>query len=186
MNKFKEFRNIITDSNEAAFGCSHTWGVGVEADETWAYLLGAKNYGVGSSSADTVVRVAQTVYDEVNFSVAYVLWPDWTRFDINENGHWRTVLPTNRDRIKYVETHPEEWLKDNFRYQVNVMRDFCKRNDIKLVDMSLYDLIPYIDHADKWPLSKLGHHYAPSWHQQVADIFRNSLIKNIAHPISND
>jgi hypothetical protein len=38
--------------------------------------------------------------------------------------------------------------------------------------MALYDLIPYIDHADRWPLSKLGHHYSPVWHQWVADIFK--------------
>jgi len=49
-----KFRNKITNSDSIAFGCSHTWGVGVENNETWPYLLGAKNFGVGSASGDQV------------------------------------------------------------------------------------------------------------------------------------
>jgi hypothetical protein len=68
-----------------------------------------------------------------------------------------------------MDTATDEWLHENFNKQVNTVKQLCK--DITLIDMTLYDLIPYMDHADRWPLSKLGHHYDHTWHQQVADIF---------------
>ena len=67
-----------------------------------------------------------------------------------------------------------------------MMHDFCENNNIKLIDMTLYDLVPYIDHADVWPLSNLGHHYSPLWHSWVADIFKNSHINNIKHTLRHE
>ena len=66
----------------------------------------------------------------------------------------------------------DKWLQENFEFQQQKIRQLCKDHSIKLIDMTLYDLIPFIDHADRWPLSKLGHHYSPVWHGWVADIFR--------------
>ena len=71
-----------------------------------------------------------------------------------------------------MEMATDDWLQDNFTKQQNSMKTYCTEHNIKLVDITLYDLIPYIDHADCWPLSKLGHHYSPLWHDWVADIFR--------------
>ena len=82
-------------------------------------------------------------------------------------------------------THTEEWLINNFSKRTELVRNFCKDNNIEIFDMTLYDLVPYIDHADVWPLSKLGHHYSPVWHSWVADIFRNSKNNNIKHSLKN-
>jgi hypothetical protein len=180
-----EFRNIIADSDTVAFGCSHTWGVGVEANETWAYKLGAKNFGMGSCSADYILRIAPDIIKEHNPAVVYVLWPDWTRFEYVKNGKYYQSLPSDSNRIHFMETHPEEWLLDNFAIKAKEMFELCNKHNIRLIDMTLYDLIPYMDHADKWPISKLGHHYAPEWHTKVADIFRNADQNNIQHPLSN-
>jgi len=180
------FRNIVNSSDSLAFGCSHTWGVGVEDNETWPFHLGAINFGRGSASADFIIRIAPELLDKHNPITVYVLWPDWTRFDYIKNGVYNTSLPTDKNRIEFMKNHTDDWLKNNFHQQVKLMQEYCAARNIKLVDMSLYDLIPYIDHANMWPLSKLGHHYAPSWHQQVADIFQNANINNIKHPIADD
>jgi hypothetical protein len=164
------YRNLINNSNKIAVGCSHTWGVGVDADQTWPYLLGAKNFGVSGCSSDFVARTLPDLIKEYQPTTVYVLWPDWSRFEYFKNGQWRQSLPTDDTRILFMKSHPEEWLHENFNKQVSLVRELCK--DISLNMMTLYDLIPFIDHADKWPLSKLGHHYAPEWHQWVADIFR--------------
>lgn len=185
-NNHSKFRNIVNASNSVAFGCSHTWGTGVEADETWAYCLKAMNFGVGACSADFVVRIAPDILNKYQPTTVYVLWPDWARFEYIKDNIYTQSLPTDKDRIYFMETHTEEWLKKNFQQQVGLMNQYCNDRNIKLIDMSLYDLIPYIDHADQWPLSKLGHHYAPSWHKQVADIFHNAKINNIKHPIANE
>lgn len=186
MENFDRKRNIVDNSKWLAFGCSHTWGVGVEADETWSYFLSAKNYGIIGCSADFIVRSAPEVIIEEQAEVVFVLWPDWTRFEYVQNNKYFQSVPTDSNRIYFMSTHDDAWCLENFQNKVTQFKNFCVENNVKLVDMSLYDLIPYMDHADRWPLSKLGHHYSPVWHQQVADIFLNALNNNIQHPIANE
>lgn len=186
MENPQSIRTLITDSESVAFGCSHTWGVGVEANETWAHLLGAVNHGIGGCSADFIVRTAPATLSQYRSTTVYVLWPDWTRFEYQQDNRYFQSLPTDKNRIYFMEHHTDSWCLENFQKKVAQFKNFCVDNNIKLIDMTLYDLIPYIDHADRWPLSKLGHHYAPSWHKQVADIFKNAVINNIKHPLNNE
>jgi hypothetical protein len=181
-----KFRNIITNSDAIAFGCSHTWGTGVEADETWPYKLGAKNFGVQGCSSDFICRIFSEIIEEQKPTTVYILWPDWTRFEYIQDGQYYQSLPTDANRIKFMETHTNEWLIDNFVKRTEVVRDFCKNDNIELFDMTLYDLIPYIDRADTWPVSKLGHHNSPVWHSWVADIFKNAKNNNIKHSLRNE
>lgn len=167
------YRSAIKKSKSLAFGCSHTWGVGVEDTETWSYLLGAINFGVPGVSSDFVARIAAKIIKQHAPDTVYVLWPDWGRFEyLNDRGQYCQSRPTDPDRINFMEIATDKWLQDNFEKQQNTVRNCCKEHGAKLVDMTLYDLIPYIDHADQWPISKLGHHYSPIWHSWVADIFR--------------
>jgi hypothetical protein len=179
-------RNIVTESETAAFGCSHTWGVGVDPSEAWPYLLNSKNFGVGGCSADYIVRFAPEIITANKIKMVYVLWPDWTRFDYTHNGNYYTSLPTDKNRIYFMKNHNNEWLLNNFNEQVQKFHIWCNKNMIKIIDMTLYDLIPYLDHADTWPLSKLGHHYAPEWHVKVADIFKNTLDGSITHKMRHE
>jgi len=166
-------------SKKIALGCSHTYGIGVERNEAWPHLLGATNYGVPGCSSDLVARTLPAILQKETPKIVYILWPDWTRFEYFKNEEWVQSLPTDDDRILFMESHSEEWLHENFNKQVTIVRDLCK--DITLNMMTLYDLIPHIDHADQWPLSKLGHHYAPKWHQWVADIFTNNTDFPLSH-----
>lgn len=167
------YRNIIEISNSLALGCSHTWGIGVEATETWPYLLAAKNFGVPGISSDFIARTAPALIAQHRPSIVYVLWPDWSRFEYWDKNIYRQSLLTDLNRIKFMEIATDAWLQENFITQRTSVKNLCSKHNIKLVEMTLYDLIPYIDHADQWPLSKLGHHYSPLWHTWVADIFRN-------------
>jgi len=155
-----------------AFGCSHTYGTGVERIEAWPHLLGATNFGTPGCSSDFVARTIPIVVADSLPDVIYVLWPDWTRFEYTSNGIIMQSLPGDKNRIDFMEMATEEWLHNNFNKQVKTVREFCTSKNIKLVELTLDDLIQYIDHADRWPLSKLGHHYSPVWHTWVADIFR--------------
>lgn len=186
MNKFLQFRNIIADSDSLAFGCSHTWGVGVEADQTWPYLLGSKNFGVGSASSDQIVRLAKTLIEENQPTIVFCLWPDWSRFEYIKDGQFHQSLPTDKDRIKLMHDHNDQWCKTNFTNNTIELEKICKENNCRLIDMTLYDLIPYIDHSDRWPLSSLGHHYAPEWHQWVAELFALARDQNLTFPLANE
>lgn len=171
-------KDVIEHSDLIAFGCSHTWGTGVEDKETWSYILGARNFGQGACSVDFISRHAPTIITELKPKVVYVLWPDWSRFEIIKNNTVYQSLPTDSDRIYYIETHNDNWCQENFKNKTNQIRQACKDKNIQLFDITLYNLIPYIDHADRWPVSKLGHHYAPEWHQWVANIFKELQLNN--------
>jgi len=179
-----EYRNTISASNAIAFGCSHTWGVGVEPHEAWPYLLGAKNYGVGSASGDHVIRIASHIIPKERPQIVYCLWPDWSRFEHTENGEFSQSLPTDPDRIKFMPTHDDDWCRMNFSKNLSALKKVCAEQSARLIDMTLYDLIPFIDHADRWPLSKLGHHYSPEWHQWVADLFVRARDQNLSFPLA--
>jgi hypothetical protein len=181
---FTRSNNI--QSTTVAFGCSHTWGVGVEQQQTWSHQLQAHNFGQGACSVDFIVRNAPMVLEKINPGTVYVLWPDWSRFEIVKNNIIYQSLPTDHDRIYYMEQHNETWLRENFRQKTSGFRNWCKEKNIYLVDITLYNLIPYIDHADKWPLSSLGHHYGPQWHQWVADIFYQLKLNNTALELAYD
>jgi hypothetical protein len=182
--KYYEYRNSIDSSTSLAFGCSHTWGIGVECHESWPYLLSAKNYGVPGTSADHLIRTAQKIIPVENPNTIFVLWPDWRRFEYTENNQYHQSLPSDKNRIEFMQTHNENWCASNFANQVKKMHDLCLDQQIKLIDMTLYDLLPYMDHSDRWPLSKLGHHYAPEWHKQVADLFLWAKNNNHIFPLS--
>lgn len=178
-------RKNVTVSNSIALGCSHTYGIGVDETETWSYLLNARNFGQPGCSSDFVVRTTKEIIFDLSPTTIYVLWPDWSRFEIIENDIIKQSLPTDKDRINYMKTHDEDWLRNNFKNQTDQFRQLCKEKNIHLVDMTLYNLIPYINHADQWPLSKLGHHYGPVWHSWVADIFQqlkqNNTVLELAY-----
>jgi len=165
----------FVNNSKLAFGCSHTFGVGVDGDEAWAFLLNASNYGVGGCSTDYISRIFPEVIALSNPTIVYILWPDWSRFEyLNEKSEYAQSLATDKNRIQFMEFATDDWLTLNFKTQCANIQSICDINDIKLIALSLYDLIPHIDHADKWPLSKLGHHYSPEWHKWVAEIFRNA------------
>jgi len=155
--------------SKLAFGCSHTYGVGVDTNQAWPNLLGAINYGKAGCSSDYVARIMPGLLAKHNPSTVYVLWPDWTRFEYIQCGQYLQSLPTDSNRIYYMEKATDEWLQTNFKQQQQTVYDLCK--NIKLVDMTLYDLIPYIDHADQWPKASDGSHFNHEWHRWVADIF---------------
>lgn len=184
MSNILESRNIIPTSKSIAFGCSHTWGVGVESHEAWPYLLGAKNYGVGGASGDHVVRIASDIIPKERPEIVYCLWPDWSRFEYIKNGEFYQSLPTDPDRIEFMSTHDDDWCRQNFSKNLSALEQICTEQNARLIDMTLYDLIPFIDHADQWPLSKLGHHYSPLWHEWVADLFAKARDEHFSFPLA--
>lgn len=166
------YRNSIL-SNKLAFGCSHTWGVGVDEHEAWPSLLGAMNFGVAGCSADLIARIFEPVIIEHCPTTVYILWPNWTRFEYMELGVYKQSLATDPNRMTFMSKATDDWLHENFETHSNIIRTLCSQYRIKLVELTLDDLVPYIDHADKWPISRLGHNDAPTWHSQVATIFEN-------------
>ena len=155
-----------------AVGCSHTYGDGVEHNEAWPSLIGAKNCGIRGASINYIVRILPKIIINEQPSIVYALWPSWSRFEYIDNGNYKQSLPSDRNRIMFMDAWSESRLKENFNSSVETIRNLCKNQKVLLIDMTLEDLVPYIGPDDHWPLSKLGHHYGPIWHQWVAEIFK--------------
>lgn len=174
MNDFYKTRQEPCYNKDFAFGDSHTWGWGVEENEAWPALLDLINLGIRGSSANQVVRLAKELIPIYKPSRAFVLWPDWGRFEIKIGSNYRQVLPTDKDRINFMETHTDEWCLKNFHNMTREMESLCNDHGTMLRQMTLYDLIPYIDHADRWPRNHTGTHHSSEWHQWVANIINNN------------
>ena len=157
--------------NNLAFGCSHTYGVGVDRHETWPALLNLKNCGVPGTSTDYIARILPSTVKENNPGKIFILWPDWTRFEYIKDNKYFQSLPKDPNRIFFMEEWTEKKLKENFFSKQHEIKHYCDQRNIRLIAMALDDLAPYIDYPDRWPKSKLGHHYSPEWHKWVADIF---------------
>jgi len=161
-----------------AFGDSHTAGAGNHRHEIWAEQLKEKigisqifNMGQGGCSSDYMVRIMPKCLDYFKPEHIFVLWADHGRFEHNKDGTWKQSLPTFPDRIYFMETATDQWLLDNFNEKVQLARNLCAERNIKMFDMTLYDLMPVIDHADKWPIARNGTHFNQEWHSVVAEIF---------------
>ncbi len=82
-NNVHGFRD--SDSTAAAdiacFGCSVTYGIGVEHDLRWSNLLdhSARNYGVNGLSCGEITHVAASVLQHHPAQTAVVLFPDLSR-----------------------------------------------------------------------------------------------------------
>ena len=64
-------RNLIKESAYVAFGDSHTYGMHNKEEDTFAYLLGAVNYGSIGVSTDYVARLVKKIIPNSNFEVAF-------------------------------------------------------------------------------------------------------------------
>jgi hypothetical protein len=163
-------RQFPIEDKNFAIGDSHTWGWGVEEHEAWPALLNLINLGIRGSSADQLVRMSEEIIPHYKPNKIYVLWPNWRRFELKEQNGFRQILPTTKDRINLMEKYDENWCLQNFKNQVQKMKDICAKYNVSLTHMSFYDLHPYIDYPDRWPLNKTKTHYAPLWHTWVAKI----------------
>ena len=73
--------------NVVILGCSHTWGVGLEPDETWAHLVSQQNksrlryfnLGQPGASPETVVRILYSCEKPINPKIIIVMWPEASR-----------------------------------------------------------------------------------------------------------
>jgi len=73
--------------NIAVFGCSFTYGWGVEEEESWPYLLGKLfgdkvqlwNFGIPGTSMEMIAKLALKVQEDLNPDLIIVWWPETLR-----------------------------------------------------------------------------------------------------------
>jgi hypothetical protein len=103
-------------------GCSHTVGVGLPAQETFARVVAAElnlrcyNLGVAGSANDTAFRLANYYIPRLNTKAVVFLSSDRTRFELFTQNRERHILsPTNHAR-EFLEV--KDQVKGFYRYWV--------------------------------------------------------------------
>ena len=95
-------RNANQLGGDAAFGCSLTYGIGVDEGEDWPTLLNLYNWGRPGSSNDRVVRHAIEYINNHKPESIYVLWT------FPERREWRTP---DGETVKFNPSRQENFDK---------------------------------------------------------------------------
>lgn len=165
-------------------GCSHTEGISIAKQDSWPEQLKSIievpqlfNLGQNSASIDYIHRIIPHCLDYFCPDYIFILCPSYLRFEYTDpNGVIRQSLPTNPNRIMFMETHNEEWCQTNYEKKLNEIKTLCKNKNIPIFYLTTDDLHSVIDHGDRWILASDKVHFDKNWHRIVAEIFRYKFI----------
>ena len=121
--------------NVVILGCSHTWGVGLEPNETWAHLVSQHNtkllrywnLGQPGASAEACVRILYSCEKVINPKIIIVCWPVLSRRERLEAKHIRNLHgPDERLQYEDDETDMNNFLKSVFFLEKYAEKNQCK------------------------------------------------------------
>lgn len=159
----------------AAFGCSFTFGTGV--NDPWPERLGVVNCGQPGSSNDKIARLAISYCKTFQPSEIYVMWTFPQRREwIDEHGNVIAFKNITDAEARQIMQQPfVSWdnshlflmndLWDDYNYQKNrlLMENYCLANKIILNTAT----VTTIDHRD-YPPARDNQHPGPDWHMNIA------------------
>jgi hypothetical protein len=159
----------------AAFGCSYTFGYGV--NDPYPVLLDAVNCGINGASNDLIARLAITYCKTFKPSEIYVMWTFKTRREhIFENGGLEKFRNLSEEAIKEELASPT-WVSShltlmnnsaddyNFKKNKMLLTSYCVVNNIKLHQSTILNLP-----KESFPFARDGDHPGPDWHANIAGI----------------
>ena len=146
----KEVNKVDFDNYYAFFGCSHTVGIGLPLEETFAYRISESmnvdyiNGAMGGASPDFVF------YNFTNFislapkkpTVVVINWPDTVRLCVNDSsGTLRIYCPSITHDISFDKVYKIYLLEHNhqlfkLRYYQKAIQEICKSNGIHLFEFT--------------------------------------------------
>jgi len=117
--------------NVVILGCSHTWGVGLEAHETWAHHVSQHNterlryWNLGQPGAgpETVVRILYSCEKVINPNIIIVMWPEMSRRERLED--YAANLHGTDEKLRF-ENHKTDL--NNFLKCVFFLEKYAEKN----------------------------------------------------------
>jgi len=156
----KNFHQIKWNESIVALGCSNTFGIGVDDDDTWCEVLSKRmnlpviNLGVPAASIEQICLMSTVLKKLITPLAVIYCWPPVDRYaefkmpldnnkkDFMNPSSWSNVLPNQRMK-KYV--FQVDWAAKNL---VNIEKDRLIWNtSIPRVECSYFD-IPGIEKLD--------------------------------------
>lgn len=120
--------------NVVILGCSHTWGVGLEAHETWAHRVSQHNtrsmrywnLGQPGASPETVVRILYSCEKVIDPHMIIVMWPEISRRERLDK--YAQNLMGSHETLRY-ENHRTDL--NNFLKCVFFLEKYAEKNSCK-------------------------------------------------------
>lgn len=177
---FRETREYQTGKT-MALGCSYTYGVGIEKEETWPYLLEnmigdeVYNFGVGGGGPTTITRLVSYWAPKIKPKNVLVSLKYIGLFEVYWRGRWLKVTPSvdgyyegNDITAQEADVFAEENIYADYHRNMKLLKHICRDNGCKLI---LLD--KEIPKSDKLATDKL--HAGPNWNKQVAELFKERM-----------
>ena len=146
------WRNKAKRPNIGFYGCSNTFGEGVESSKHWTTLLSKHynmckyNFGIGGASALRIARTFVATQQVLNLNYAVILLPTLHRVDyaeISENGAtemqmlpWKNPNFSKSQEKKWTDiyaTYDNSMFIMNLIYAVSMITESAKAHNVKIV-----------------------------------------------------
>jgi|TARA_R110000822_G_scaffold153404_1_gene292879 hypothetical protein len=119
LRSYKEFRDTLSDSDTACFGCSFTYGTAIEPYNTWPAVLGSstgrivKNYGIGGSNNQEIIANALEYVSNYKTNNVILMLCHFCRLQLAKGGQIYNWHPTSDiqdffpDQLRQMVNHGE-------------------------------------------------------------------------------
>ena len=161
-------------------GCSHTLGIGLPVESTWAHIVSTSlklrnlNLAVGGASNDTAFRLAYYWINQLQPDLVVFLSTERTRLELHAGNDqiknlsvWPHDFPMANDFMKYWHGND---INSNMNYLKNTLavKQLCSENGIKYIQEEV-STITMLDKARDLQ------HYGVNTNQCIADMFLTKI-----------
>ena len=185
INNFR-YRDKIkpTQGQDAAFGCSNTFGYGVNI--AWPRILDLANCAANGISNDHIARIAASYVMNYNPKNIYILWTYKERREyVTEQGRLEKYGPFDMDkkyrmddwRYQFTLLNNSKWDKYNFDKNRLLVESVFKANNCNLKDFHIegYQILDRdnteVLNIDNYTRARDLQHPGPDWHVNFAASF---------------
>jgi hypothetical protein len=118
-----------TDPGVMFIGCSHTLGVGLPVESTWAHIVSSelklKNYnlGIGGSSNDTAFRLVHYWIDQLRPDLVIFLSADRTRLELHIDDDQLYDLSVWPIGFPMIDNFTKSWLSNDTNSNMNYLKN---------------------------------------------------------------
>lgn len=174
---------FTSDNNIVFLGCSHTLGVGLPLENTFAYNVSKSlnlkmcNLGKGGGALDTCFRLAYYWLNILQPKIVVCQMPEETRLELRDNlsnvenvDLWRIeslLHYTHRFYKRHWVRFPEQYILHQHK-NLLAIKSLCQQLNIKLVVLD-QNILTSITSRDRDYARDLAH-YGHKTHKQLANI----------------
>lgn len=197
-NKFRtpdEF--TLKETGNLFLGCSHTYGIGLHLEDTWAYkvnkTLGGKfwNLGYPGSSLQMSFLLLHRYHREMNIKNIFVYHPHLHRYQLFLDDRWYNIGSYNFSQplseSGLSKSVVQSYMSDEYAYlnylaYSNAIKNICNKLDIPVYFISVFPNVNFKTLPPDAIKARDLQHYPVVSHDWIADQF---IIKHNSGDTSN-